>query len=852
MFHERSFTPRSNSSLSSRRPSFSAASNFGGSPTFIDRTISTQRVLNSPFYNGRTIYGGAAAYGRKLGRSSSELRTNLNNSVEVKPKQGGGCGENMVLSKTARRILDTLEQYTTPVNDAKKIPVVTKKSGNVKHEGLLAKYTGANPYKRVASNTELHVPTVPELLKMKQQLQESTEAVRQIATNSKSNLNKEEYRLPLETMNTVKHSSKIKTKVCTVRQKVNQDVATVEEVKLPAVVLPISTLPKFDFSVPPPTTTTTTNIITTTQQNKTDKKLSSNTSTEFKFSDPLIITENIESIIGMNNYKFSEPILKKQLKNNFKINDCVDFKPKRVQRNNGEIQPATSLVSGSVMDVLGKAPSTPNLFEKFKPPEGTWECSVCLVRNQADKTKCVACETAKVATSTPQSTSLLEKFKPAEGSWECSVCLVRNQADKNKCIACETPSTQLMQKFKPAEGTWECSVCLVRNQPDKTKCIACESLKTTKKLPKSQEMELKSSNPPIKFGFGEQFKPAKNTWECSSCMVRNQMEAEKCVACESLNPETKKQLNTPGFGIEFKKKSNDWECESCMVKNSAEKLKCVCCETPKPGSNCLDDKKSGFTKFSFGVDKQATSKFTFGIKAAAVPPVLPSQNTGNSSFVFGSSDTTAKPAVIVAPTTTATTTFTFGITPKTTNQEIETKKLETQPKEQEKIETKTSVETPKTILAPSLPTIPTNLFNTTKSETKPFDTTIKPQFTFNASNKNDSSEPPPAKMPMFSQKTTEQEKTITKTNVIGGFSFGSNNENKSTSGTSFQFSASTVPQTQNGFNFGASSTTGGTAAAAAATATTGGFSFGKVAATTPAGVFNFGSSNNSQVSYYEI
>lgn len=37
-------------------------------------------------------------------------------------------------------------------------------------------------------------------------------------------------------------------------------------------------------------------------------------------------------------------------------------------------------------------------LDKFKKPEGSWDCEICLVQNKADATKCVACESAKPGT----------------------------------------------------------------------------------------------------------------------------------------------------------------------------------------------------------------------------------------------------------------------------------------------------------------------------------------------------------------------------------------------------------------------------------------------------------------------
>ncbi|OXB84543.1 UNVERIFIED_CONTAM: hypothetical protein H355_008019 [Colinus virginianus] len=39
-------------------------------------------------------------------------------------------------------------------------------------------------------------------------------------------------------------------------------------------------------------------------------------------------------------------------------------------------------------------------LDKFKKPEGSWDCEVCLVQNKAEAVKCVACESAKPGTKT--------------------------------------------------------------------------------------------------------------------------------------------------------------------------------------------------------------------------------------------------------------------------------------------------------------------------------------------------------------------------------------------------------------------------------------------------------------------
>lgn len=48
-------------------------------------------------------------------------------------------------------------------------------------------------------------------------------------------------------------------------------------------------------------------------------------------------------------------------------------------------------------------------LDKFKKPEGSWDCEVCLVENKADSNKCVACESAKPGTKSEFTGKVLAK-----------------------------------------------------------------------------------------------------------------------------------------------------------------------------------------------------------------------------------------------------------------------------------------------------------------------------------------------------------------------------------------------------------------------------------------------------------
>ncbi|KYB28630.1 Nuclear pore complex protein Nup153-like Protein [Tribolium castaneum] len=693
LFSERS--PNMNTSLSSRRPSFNAST--FGSPNFIDRTLSTKRILSSPFYSGNTIYGGASAYGRRLGKISEE--TNSRVSVQIKPVNEKPPSENATLSKTARRILSTLEQYSTPISDAKKIPVTPRRPG------LLSSYVGATPYlvrdRKRPSNKELQVPSVPDLLQMKQKerLQNSTETVRQIATKSKSSLNKEEYKIRTEEDNKQKHSNKMKSSVASVRQKV-PPIEPVSEVKLPKVSLPISTLPKFDFVLMPPSNSSETTknqnetktpkspvstVIKPTvivDKKETEKKIVENGKSSFTFSEPLVISKDLKSVTAINCFKFSEPVCKKQSTHTGLMFKSAESKSEIKPKNNGEnvpsiAKPASQLSTGSVMDVLKKPPSqrwecptclvrndidkdkccacdepkpqpekkeTKGFGEQFKMSSDKWECNSCMVRNNNSDKTCVACGSSKAGEDKPVAKSGFgDAFKPPASTWECTSCLIRNKNELESCAACgasKTPSGSFGDKFKPSGDTWECATCMIRNKNTVDKCAACETPK-----PGAKPTSVKPMTAPI-FSFG-----IKQEWECKTCLIKNKNELTQCAACEMpRESETEKK----GFGDAFKMKGGEWECSSCLVKNKPTDNVCVCCGVAKSGGKSSDvttGEKKPLIGFNFGIDKSNAPQFKFGIPSTS-SELKASTTSAPPTFAFGDA---AKSTAVTSSS------FSFGI-----------------------------------------------------------------------------------------------------------------------------------------------------------------------------------------------
>lgn len=603
--------------------------------------LSDSRLLNtnSPFYSGRTMYGGAAsasAYSSRRAASTqrtlrvptqirpasslSTLSTSTNSLAATANAAAAGDASTPALSNTAKRILELMEQFKSPLEDARKMSArggkLNESAGQVpalvdrlkrfddfdkmkNRSGGIRLQQPRTPYSRDADNTkrlppplcggaavELQVPSMSQLLQMKKVLQSKTEKVRELAAGSQSHLNQQnadEYKLPAAEHPTGEKSSrKMRNKLNNNRTSSAAAAAAAaanerpaEPVNLPNIQLnmPKSTVPviDIDISVPKPNKLAA-STIAKTQNNIAAVSTTKTLNDQFAFSSPLQITKPAFAISAQNNFNFREPLDKFNGGNNSPQKPIL-VKQKEPSDASAIVQPP--LKNGSVLDALKKpdaAAPLPSLSAMFKT-------------NKTDQ-------------------------------WECSLCMVRNDISKTKCVACESPNPTAA----PAPP-----------------------------------------NPmaPLTHSFGNQFRAAASTWECDACMIRNKSDAIKCVACESPKPGAApaptKSTSLPavtdaGFKSLVAKQSAKWECAACMTRNDAQRKKCECCELEKPGGGSS-------SSFSFGKSSSsaAAAKFSFGVPfnstAPAVHPIVPPKTTAaaaaTKTFSFG------VPAV-GAPTTSTT------------------------------------------------------------------------------------------------------------------------------------------------------------------------------------------------------
>eukprot|EP00731_Ephydatia_muelleri_P031691 Em0023g198a len=100
------------------------------------RTDTEESIKNSPFqspfYRGKTSYGGASALPQpKAKRQRTELTSALSQVVHYTVKARSSSEQQPVASQTAKKILQTLETLSTPLSDARKFPLRITQLGGV-------------------------------------------------------------------------------------------------------------------------------------------------------------------------------------------------------------------------------------------------------------------------------------------------------------------------------------------------------------------------------------------------------------------------------------------------------------------------------------------------------------------------------------------------------------------------------------------------------------------------------------------------------------------------------------------------------------------------------------------------
>nr|XP_033790485.1 nuclear pore complex protein Nup153 isoform X2 [Geotrypetes seraphini] len=637
-------------STSCRKPAFNPSAFVTLSPSLGNAAVLKNSQLgDSPFYPGKTTYGGAAAT-RTSKIRSTPYQAPLRRQVKAKQASTQTYG---VTSSTARRILQSLEKMSSPLADAKRIPSVGSSPLSPTLERCSLDITDFQARKR---KVDAQYPPVQKLMTPKVLSVSSNRSMyikpslTPTAPPSKNGRRAEGKRRearekdrapepqlePPERISYPRFSTPAANGLSTGGGKMRKERGAHyvakgdledEEVsvpELPKISLPISStaLPSFSFnfnSKPIPSTTLSSSA-TQPMVNKVQLNTSSSSSPVFTFSSPIVKSTKTDGLpLGQSKgFTFSAPAMKSSsvstpaskpvlVMSNSPAKDTVTLNSTSGKKNNhetfeGPFRPARSLKEGSVLDIL-KSPD----FLSPKTTSHTLEQPTAV--NTSSSAKPAADRSSSVYGAG------FEHLKSALGQWQCNSCLVQNKATDIKCVACQTAKTPSAESTKQADSANQVSIA----KPT--------SVSGTQ-------------------GFGDRFKPVVGMWDCDTCLVQNKAKATKCVACETPKPGTGVKPALPpsvatsqasvlscahtitssaqntaplGFGDKFKKPPGTWNCTVCLVQNKAEDSKCVACLSEKPGSSASVATSSTITTTTttattISVSAPSTEQLGFGDK----------------------------------------------------------------------------------------------------------------------------------------------------------------------------------------------------------------------------------------------
>ncbi|XP_026203665.1 nuclear pore complex protein Nup153 isoform X2 [Anabas testudineus] len=604
-----------------KKPAFNL-SVFGMSSnsTLNSTVLNSSQLGDSPFYPGKTTYGGAAAVRSARARPGTPYQAPVRRQIKAKPAGAQPCG---VTSATARRILQSLESMSSPLADAKRIPAAASSPMSPSMDGT---NLDVSHFQSKKKRMDSALPPVQKLVVPSAASASGNRSVSFRPTLTPGGVSRTLDRTPRETPtrqlqklpNTTPGPSestrgssgsayplsstpatssissgggKMKRERTSARpsSKRPEEDELAEVPDLPTISLPINTsaLPTFSFSTPlPPITTisgapsiTAVTPVKETVTNKDPPMASTPPCVPFTFSSPIVkaTAASPPSFSPSAGFTFSAPVAKlAPSMSNGKLAAPIPaaVKPtaiKNTEEFEGPFKPAKVLKQGSVLDLL-KAPGFASPVARTSPGP---EASPQQISGQSTTP-------ASSSTTTPLSSSAGcgGLFKAPPG-WSCDACFVQNKPSDTKCACCMAPQPNSSSSKS------------MDRKPSPAALVGMESSSSTNP----------TSTTTTTTGFGPMFSKPAGTWDCDTCLVLNKPDAVKCVACETAKPGTglKPSLALPpaistvpsvpaptvslGFGDKFKKPEGAWECDTCMVQNKAEDTKCVACTSAKPGAS---------------------------------------------------------------------------------------------------------------------------------------------------------------------------------------------------------------------------------------------------------------------------
>ncbi|KAK9499775.1 hypothetical protein O3M35_002747 [Rhynocoris fuscipes] len=794
-----------NLSASNSRPTFDSYVFHNPHNKSLNSSRSSQVDDSSPFYRGRTMFGGASANRESLNSSilSPASRPRVTNVRPISRQ----VPERDTIGSSALRILRALEQISTPVTEAKKMPI---------------NETPTRQRKTIQPFDELIIPQMPAILRIKRKKRNESEnnsssmtlnATKDITDNSATSASstmvnismsagdpasiatnsstlpqtKQESAASKQSSYTLRKedSDKGDKFVTSIKGRANETLENerLPEVNLPNVKLSISSLPV--FSLP------TANKIVVTQSSLPDSTVlqqrtsnistapftSSSTSSSNEPSTISTSSSSIRPIIGQ--FKFSEPIVQHiddnritNIKTSYKFSNPLD-----VDSLHKEKQNKTATINKTVKENNGQSLLKEDTKKRYPLDISSASPNSKLKRKSSNDERGANVLGTKLSSNSFDASSLTSdslKTNTGMNGNKSKLTLITSSSDSNKNKTTMktnlVESTKSTESMKTDENKWSCCKCSLENNNTDRNCLKCGLVKVN-----SINVSSSKDKPEL-----------TDMIQCKICFSSYKASDKKCLSCttEKTSGDTTNASSTTNvtsstssaaelpLSALFKKSAGSWECSECLVSNKGDVDTCVACSTPKPGVQPKANAQSTPT-FSFGIPPSASASntvsaagFKFGIEHSTANDTA-SSDIGGFKFNFGSKTSTNSSNTVSVQE------FKFGSFPST-SKESEIKSTEESSKKEdskEVSEAKSSLTTNKMFTFGGNSDV-TDKQNEKKEDEKP--------------NKD-------VKKVTFSQQLVE-EKTIstdTITNTPSSFSFVTSTKSDTQSSTTFSFSKST-------------------------------------------------------------
>ncbi|XP_068214958.1 nuclear pore complex protein Nup153-like isoform X2 [Palaemon carinicauda] len=694
------------SALASKRPRFNISAY--GSPLMFEKSVlSDSSFKMSPFYPGKTMFGGASAYRRRQVRTQTPR-------VQVKPKPAQ-TPDDGGLSRSARRILECLEQMSTPISDAKRIPTpVPGQRGSFLD--TTSGYTAVYHRHRPPSRT-LGPPTYKQSTPAKVTVTDNFAITTSTSNSSTSAVDSS----PLVMATTAaaaaaaptsgSDTSRLEEGGATSEGNINKQqdnteflsvfskAVTEATANMKSMTKSGASLPTFEFAPKPPEVTAAFTSGSKKVGGKVKSKVVNSGRTSNRQDDDNDVPEDLNlptvtlTMSSLPKIDFTSALSNSPAANSggFKFaSPEVVHGGSKVPSDVTTSLPVFTFSSPAavghenVNDLDSSALAVPSMPLLFNCSSGSAPKLKEVIKK--DKTSSVSklkegsiLDILKPKSMSPEKTmkensSVKPFFNSIDTQSVAADASVTKNGENNSGLGAEqsstinnvskkTESSQVFQgfsSFMKSSDEWECSVCMIRNKNTAEKCIACETPKSAVNSVSNTGSHIVNAlvEPPPAFnsiagGWGNAFKKSDNEWECEMCMVRNKDTSNKCVACETPKPGSKSELSSQDNSskvLENKEEKTNLGFGSMFAKAKGE-WECATClvRNNSDASKCIscETPKPG----AVAVSQAITGNFRFGVNT--------NDSSTSSTFKFGVSNSQSE---------VKSSGFSFGVSAKNTNE----------------------------------------------------------------------------------------------------------------------------------------------------------------------------------------